>query len=195
MAIQRPGKSQTTWACRYVTTFRAGLTMYTCIAILAVDFPMFPRRFAKTETFGTGLMDVGPGAFVFSSGLMAGLRLKRPQRQPSNPFSKRPKLCRRDKPEAEAERTLSGRLRQALGSVGILLVLGMMRLVLTKAVDYQVGLLDSQITHSIKTVAGIAPDKGCGLSGGPPRLTDHAPNQDCRWHRSCHISRRLNSFL
>lgn len=53
-----------------IQNYRAVLALVTCVSILAVDFKVFPRRFAKTETFGTGLMDLGTGAFIFEHGLM-----------------------------------------------------------------------------------------------------------------------------
>jgi glucosaminylphosphatidylinositol acyltransferase len=53
----------------YVGNYRAGIMLTSTIAILAVDFPLFPRRLGKTEAFGTGLMDLGVGCFIFSSGL------------------------------------------------------------------------------------------------------------------------------
>ena len=41
----------------------------TAIAILAVDFSLFPRRLAKTHYYGQSLMDTGTAAFVFVNAL------------------------------------------------------------------------------------------------------------------------------
>lgn len=49
---------------------RSLMNISTAIVILGVDFAVFPRRFAKTETFGTGYMDIGVGCFVVSNALV-----------------------------------------------------------------------------------------------------------------------------
>ena len=43
----------------FLSVARCYNIILSCVAILAVDFNVFPRRFAKAETFGQGLMDTG----------------------------------------------------------------------------------------------------------------------------------------
>eukprot|EP00096_Caligus_rogercresseyi_P009487 TRINITY_DN3235_c0_g1_i1.p1 TRINITY_DN3235_c0_g1~~TRINITY_DN3235_c0_g1_i1.p1 ORF type:complete len:512 (-),score=98.41 TRINITY_DN3235_c0_g1_i1:66-1601(-) len=54
-----------------INAYRGSLLLLTSLSILAVDFPVFPRRFGKTEAYGYGFMDCGVGSFVFANGLLA----------------------------------------------------------------------------------------------------------------------------
>ncbi|CAI9608362.1 unnamed protein product, partial [Staurois parvus] len=98
-----------------VTTLRVSLNVLTAVSILGVDFPIFPRRYAKTETYGTGVMDIGVGCFIFGNALVS--------------------------PEARTQErvTLSHffRVKKQILSVWPLIVLGLARLISVKAVDYQ----------------------------------------------------------
>ncbi|KAJ0122236.1 hypothetical protein J7T55_002748 [Diaporthe amygdali] len=101
----------------FLTIFRGSMLIITCLAILAVDFRIFPRRFGKVETWGTSLMDIGVGAFVFSAGVVAA----------------RPVL----KERAEGRGApLSRRLLYSMRHSLPLLVLGVIRLLSVKGLDY-----------------------------------------------------------
>ena len=52
-----------------ISTFRVYILLFTIIAILAVDFNVFPRHFGKTHGYGVSVMDIGVGAFVASNAL------------------------------------------------------------------------------------------------------------------------------
>jgi phosphatidylinositol glycan class W len=102
---------------QFLTTYRGAMLVVTCLAILAVDFRIFPRRFAKVENWGTSLMDVGVGSFVFTGGVVAA----------------RPIL----KEKLEGKSTpLTTRLYRSIRHSVPLLVLGIIRLYSVKGLDY-----------------------------------------------------------
>lgn len=54
----------------FITYFRSLVFIATTTSILGVDFHIYPRRFAKTETYGVSIMDLGVGLFVMSNALV-----------------------------------------------------------------------------------------------------------------------------
>ncbi|XP_007039469.2 PREDICTED: uncharacterized protein At4g17910 isoform X1 [Theobroma cacao] len=95
-----------------ISSYRVAMMFVTCLCILAVDFRIFPREFAKTETYGTSLMDLGVGSFVLVNSIVS--------RQARNVSSS------------------MDWWKAALKSTSPLLLLGFARLVSTMSVDYQV---------------------------------------------------------
>lgn len=67
----RPRKKLTNTKLDFVTVSRSVINLISVVGILAVDFMIFPRRFAKTIKYGYSLMDVGVGLYVFSNGIVA----------------------------------------------------------------------------------------------------------------------------
>ncbi|PWN51397.1 GWT1-domain-containing protein [Violaceomyces palustris] len=100
----------------FLTVYRAHMMLMTIICILAVDFRIFPREFAKCETWGTSLMDLGVGSFVFSLGLVSALPFLSTPRNRFRPL--RSQLVR------DARKSLP------------LLVLGLIRVVTVKGTEY-----------------------------------------------------------
>ena len=98
----------------YLTIYRSSILYLTFVAILAVDFHVFPRRFAKTEVSGYGLMDVGAASFVLSAGFVSS-------------------KARRRSPDAPTSYNIR---RYALHTLP-LVAIGFIRFITNKGLDYQ----------------------------------------------------------
>lgn len=97
-----------------ITVFRVYVNVLTSISILAVDFPQFPRRYAKAETYGTGVMDLGVGAFIFSNAL----------------------VCPEVRQKAAVTQPKFSSLTKQLFAIWPLVVLGVGRLLSVKSIEY-----------------------------------------------------------
>lgn len=101
----------------YLTLYRSSILYLTFVAILAVDFPLFPRRFCKTEVSGYGLMDVGAASFCLSAGFVS-LRARRKNGTVGGSIRK-------------------SRLLKPLWHTLPLLIIGMIRIVANRELEYQ----------------------------------------------------------
>ncbi|CAE6438487.1 unnamed protein product [Rhizoctonia solani] len=99
-----------------LTTYRAHMMLMTIIAILAVDFPVFPRALSKCESRGVSVMDLGVGSFVFSQGVVSAV-----------PVIKNPGLLKNP---------VLPKVLAASKKVIPLLVLGLLRVLAVKGTEY-----------------------------------------------------------
>ena len=104
----------------FVSLYRLGLLLSTAVAILGVDFAVFPRRLAKTEEFGVSPMDAGVGGFMFAAALTSHAA-----RSTSDTHSSRT--------GSSNSRSLSVSVRRQLP----VLLLGCLRLLAVKLANYQ----------------------------------------------------------
>ncbi|KAG2817499.1 hypothetical protein PC116_g16624 [Phytophthora cactorum] len=109
----------------FLTNFRAQIMISTCFAILAVDFTVFPRRFAKTENYGFSVMDIGVGAFIVSSAIVsAPARQARPSASTKRSHSEHPQ-------------SFVKKCYTFLRPIALVLVFGVARFLTVKGVNYQ----------------------------------------------------------
>ncbi|BGP18836.1 hypothetical protein JCM10213_003491 [Rhodosporidiobolus nylandii] len=134
----------------FVTSYRAIMMVMTVLGILAVDFPVFPREFAKAETWGTSLMDLGVGSFVFSLGLVSALPLLRGTE--SHPYLT----------------TIWRSFKKCLP----LVVLGLVRVVMVKGVDYPEHVSEYGVHWNFFFTIALLPVFGAALVGAFVKKVD-----------------------
>ncbi|KAK4052178.1 Glucosaminyl phosphatidylinositol (GlcN-PI) nositol acylation protein [Microbotryomycetes sp. JL201] len=143
--------SSTLFTKPFVTVYRAHMMLMTAICILAVDFKVFPRQFAKAETWGTSLMDLGVGSFVFSLGLISALSLLR-----------------------TTDRTplLNATWKVVKKSFGVI-ILGVVRVIMVKGVDYPEHLSEYGTHWNFFFTLGLLPVFGVAFERLSPRVDFH----------------------
>lgn len=108
-----------------LTLYRSTIYFLTFVAILAVDFPLFPRRFCKTEVAGYGLMDVGAASFVISGGIVNGRAYAKATSSSSSSSSKK------------NQQPLWKSLLKPLVKAAPLIAIGIIRCITNKELEYQ----------------------------------------------------------
>lgn len=128
----------------FITTYRSHMLILTNLAILAVDFHIFPRRFAKVETWGTSIMDMGVGSFVFSMGLVNSRSIIKQKLQTGKP---------RCFNLSSYIQLIITNFRKALP----MLILGFIRFVSVKGLEYQEHVTEYGVHWNFFITLGLLP--------------------------------------
>ena len=110
----------------FLTVHRAAIYIQTAIAILAVDFPIFPRRYCKTEVSGYGWMDLGAASFIIIAGWSSAATAA------TNATSLESSTA-----ASNSKSSAVAALKRAVIKCTPLVILGIIRLITIKGVEYQ----------------------------------------------------------
>ncbi len=110
----------------FLTFYRSTVNYLTFVAILAVDFTIFPRSYAKTELYGYGLMDLGAASFCAIGGLVSWFA-KSSSHGTSTISS----------PKSKFEEQTKNKMKKTLIHSIPLFIMGVIRLISTKGLEYQ----------------------------------------------------------
>ncbi|TYG77689.1 hypothetical protein ES288_D03G214900v1 [Gossypium darwinii] len=114
-----------------ISSYRVVMMFITCLCILAVDFRIYPREYAKTETYGASLMDLGVGSFVLMNAVTSR--------------------------QARNIKSSMSWWKAAFKSTTPLLLLGFARLASTLSLDYQVHVGEYGVNWNFFfTLAGVS---------------------------------------
>ncbi len=123
----------------FVSVYRGCMLIMTCVAILAVDFKIFPRRFGKTETWGQSVMDIGVGSFVFNGALIGA------------------RATLKDKEGRQPNQSIGKQLLASTAHSLPIFVLGMIRLLSVKNLDYQEHVTEYGVHWNFFTTLALLP--------------------------------------
>ncbi|WRT70318.1 uncharacterized protein IL334_007316 [Kwoniella shivajii] len=160
----------------FLSVYRAHMMIMTIHCILAVDFKVFPRWLGKCENFGTSLMDVGVGSFVFSLGLISFKSLsssftqyqQQRQRQHHNHSRSDSNGLTPTSPSIplikKTDNNISVEILKALKKSTPTLILGFIRLLMVKGVEYPEHVTEYGVHWNFFFTIGLLPVFGVIIS-------------------------------
>ena len=132
LSASKKSSSTAVYRPAYLSIHRASVYILTTIAILAVDFPLFPRRFCKTEVSGYGFMDVGASSFIIIAGWTSAL-----SSSAHHESSHATQHAKGSPMKTLYEKGSSNNTIRAIKKCLPLFIIGFIRLVTNKGLEYQ----------------------------------------------------------